>query len=418
MTYLDIYKIFSFQNKLVNIHQNAIDFCKSVQESNYCVKRDNNKRFENQKLKIKNLIEKIYYLFNDTKIIFPKLLRNFTEKNLESEEKTIANTFQWEKNKTHLYKHTLMKAIIEFGTTLDTISVYNFWIQDFPDLKNSKTTQMTEWLDDILEMFNFYFSTLQQISELLTYAKNGLWHPEFFDPTTFNSYQQTLKRNFIDFELSEIIKYSKIQYFIYQHQLIFLLSTPNIGRNNFQIYKIHPLSIDHNLPISPKPTIFLKPEMQYVGISDDKQNYFILDNCNLNSCNNIKRNIICNYIPPLLNINKNPTCETSLLMGSPSNFCNYIINFQNHLTLVPLRSHYGWLYSSSSLQQIKLECPKEPNIMFSLLNNGILQINPECQISNFLLFSKSKNFNNFSTNIVTPSFKILLGTIAPYLSQI
>ena len=56
--------------------------------------------------------------------------------------------------------------------------------------------------------------------------------------------------------------------------------------------------------------------------------------------------------------------------------------------------------------------------MISLLNNGILKINPECQISNSLLFSKLKNFNNFSTNIVTPSFKILLETIVPYLSQI
>ena len=59
-----------------------------------------------------------------------------------------------------------------------------------------------------------------------------------FDTPNFSIHQYSihinkLKENFIDFELSEIIKYLKIQYFIYQHQLILTLSTSNIGKSIF-----------------------------------------------------------------------------------------------------------------------------------------------------------------------------------------
>ena len=56
--------------------------------------------------------------------------------------------------------------------------------------------------------------------------------------------------------------------------------------------------------------------------------------------------------------------------------------------------------------------------MINLLDNGIFQVNRECQISDSLLFSKSKNLNNFSINIITPPSKISLKTIVPYLNQI
>ena len=77
MSYLDIYEILNMQNSLVQIYKNAIDFCRNIQENIYCIKDYSHKRFISQKLRTANLIEKIYYLFNDIKIIVPKFLPNF-----------------------------------------------------------------------------------------------------------------------------------------------------------------------------------------------------------------------------------------------------------------------------------------------------------------------------------------------------
>ena len=45
------------------------------------------------------------------------------------------------------------------------------------------------------------------IFELLIYAKNGIWHPELFNPTTLHSFRQNLNQNFIGLKLWEVIKF-------------------------------------------------------------------------------------------------------------------------------------------------------------------------------------------------------------------
>ena len=121
----------------------------------------------------------------------------------------------------------------------------------------------------------------------MIYAKNGIWHAELFDSIKLNSFKQNPNQNLFGFKLSEIIKYSKIQYFISQHQLNFTLSTPRLEKEETEIIQIYALPIDHNLPINPKPTIFIKSEIQYIGFSHNKKNYFIADHYYLDSCKRI-----------------------------------------------------------------------------------------------------------------------------------
>ena len=83
------------------------------------------------------------------------------------------------------------------------------------------------------------------------------------------------------------MKFSKIQYFIFQHQLIFTLSSTKIEDEELEISKTYALPKNHILVMNPRPTIFLKPDTQYVGISNNKENYYIADNNYLNSCKRI-----------------------------------------------------------------------------------------------------------------------------------
>ena len=329
----------------------------------------------------------------------------------------ITNIFKEAKYYSYLSPHPLNKTLTDLNTTFNIISVYNFWIQDYPEYRNHKISRAKEWLDDILSLFDDYQLYLEKISELLIYAKNGIWHPELFDSIAINSFKQDLNQNLFGFKLTEIIKYSKIQYFIYQHQLIFTLTTPRQEKEETEIFKIYALPIDHNLPINPKPTIFIKSEIQYMGHSHNKNSYFIADHHYLDSCKRIEHKLICNHPLSWLDIHKNPICEIQIFMGKLLNSCEYLINFDSYPLWTPLDSRYGWLYSSPSLQQVKIECPNKPNQIISLLDNGILEINPECQMTNSLLFNKSKNLKKLGTDIIKPQFKISLKSIAPYLLQ-
>ena len=64
----------------------------------------------------------------------------------------------WTKADSHFFPHTLINITNNFSTTLDKISTYNFWIQDYPSYKNSQVSQVAEWLNDILNTFHAYSS--------------------------------------------------------------------------------------------------------------------------------------------------------------------------------------------------------------------------------------------------------------------
>ena len=64
MTYIGIYKILRFQNKLIDICENAIHFCKNIQENAHYIGNYINRRFNSQKLKTGNLNIKIQISYN------------------------------------------------------------------------------------------------------------------------------------------------------------------------------------------------------------------------------------------------------------------------------------------------------------------------------------------------------------------
>ena len=97
ISYLDKYKIFNLQNSLFSIYENAIHFCKTDQKNINCIRNYSNRRFNSQKFKKGNSIEKIQYLCNDIKIIIPKFLSNSIKDDFELEE-DITNISQGAKN--------------------------------------------------------------------------------------------------------------------------------------------------------------------------------------------------------------------------------------------------------------------------------------------------------------------------------
>ena len=48
------------------------------------------------------------------------------------------------------------------NTTFNIRSIHNFWMQDNPEYKNDKRSRATEWLNDILGLFDVYLSSLQK----------------------------------------------------------------------------------------------------------------------------------------------------------------------------------------------------------------------------------------------------------------
>ena len=78
MTYIDIYEILSFQNKLFTIYENVIHFCKNIQKKIQCIGNSINRRFNSQTLETGNLNIKFKFILFQKLIII--LTLNITSK--------------------------------------------------------------------------------------------------------------------------------------------------------------------------------------------------------------------------------------------------------------------------------------------------------------------------------------------------
>ena len=62
MFYIDIKKVYSFQNTLISIFEEAVNFCKIIKGNFYCNKGHNNKKCITLKSEIKNLSPRVFIL--------------------------------------------------------------------------------------------------------------------------------------------------------------------------------------------------------------------------------------------------------------------------------------------------------------------------------------------------------------------
>ena len=89
------------------------------------------------------------------------------------------NIFKDAKYNSYLSSHPLNK-VMTYNTTSNIISIYYFWIQDYPEYKSDKKSRAMEWLNDILGLFDEHLLYLQKIFELLNCKKKWTLIPRIF----------------------------------------------------------------------------------------------------------------------------------------------------------------------------------------------------------------------------------------------
>ena len=92
---------------------------------------------------------------------------------------------------------------------------------------------------------------------------------------------------------------SKIDYFSFGNQLVFILNTPVISEEKFQFFKIHKLPINHNIQINKSINILTESNINYIIPSHDYSKYRIIKDSFFENCISIANTEICNT-PPLL----------------------------------------------------------------------------------------------------------------------
>ena len=399
------------------MYKTAVLNCKN-KNIHFCLEITNNDRFENQKVIVTKLIQEIKFYLQHTINIFPQSTPKSTE-NFEFKQTTLSLKFNCAKKDIFIFPHSIIETTQNCFQKIIDLENHKHWIIKRTNEKpiEINTIHIKRWLDSIHEILDFYILTLQNILTLLIYAENMNWHPEHFPLTAVDLYQQVLQKNFMNYTISLMKHLSKIEYFSFGNQLMFILNTPVISEEKFQFFKIHKLPINHNIQINKSINILIESNINYIILSHDYSKYRIIKDSFFENCISIANTEICNTPPLLQDSKENMICEISLLTEPQPYKCNYQINFDDFPLITPLESYYGWLYATNTVKQVEFQCEDDSTFATTISDKGILQLHPSCRIKNHNFPNQTKPLKYLEPNISKPLFDISLKLIAPFFNQ-
>ncbi|CAK1603957.1 unnamed protein product [Parnassius mnemosyne] len=279
-----------------------------------------------------------------------------------------------------------------------------------------KNNDQLSHISKIYALLNIIESSLATISNFLDNVLNSILFSKRLDfpiPLTVEN-------------IHTLIDISKLTSFYYNQRIIFILRIPLISSLRFTLYKCIPLPTPHN-PSNPNSFALIQATKPYLGITEDRLSYSLLDN--LNDCNIISNDYsICPLISIFSTI-KNPSCETKLLtevtLSLPSQ-CNSKLLY-GQIDVWYKISNNKFIYVQSEKCKLTIKCN---NIIqdFTILGTCILSLNESCigfsktiQLSPSTIKSiKIENKMNLNFNIIEDDCcnKEVLNKSIPYLSPI
>lgn len=158
--------------------------------------------------------------------------------------------------------------------------------------------------------------------------------------------------------------------------IIFDIRLPLIDKNEFQIFKLHPVPVMHNDTV-----VSIKPSTEYLMVSLKRDLYTGLTEAQLRGCREIQPNFECKHHGVMFKSGANQyRCEMNLLLHKQT------LDRECMLTSQPMGDQWiqlnrpnHWMFSMASEKTIDIVCRNEP-YHCALAGQGILELQDHCSI--------------------------------------
>ena len=172
---------------------------------------------------------------------------------------------------------------------IESISKIFTEIVPFIDWFNSKDNldisiyqrDASNWLNSLLERLDTYLFLLDHLANARTHAINGQWDPFLFPDSLLHPLFDTKHTNILlpfSTHISEILPFTKIQYFNYENTLVFSLSVPTPSKEEFTLFKPHSIPTFIKLADNETAAVYIQTQTAYVALSKNNQTYFLSPN--------------------------------------------------------------------------------------------------------------------------------------------
>ena len=164
-----------------------------------------------------------------------------------------------------------------------------------------------------MKYLNLFFYSLTNLQKLLPMPQliYGTLFPLL--PDTFlylNSNKENPRLSTSLFSI--VLPFSKIQYFLFDKYLIFIMTIRIPSTTEFQLFKPHPIPIYLDFNTDVISSVYMKPEIHYLPISLNNQSYFTTNEDFFNACHQNRFQTFC-HPPRILQTKSGCNLDSSTL---------------------------------------------------------------------------------------------------------
>lgn len=322
------------------------------------------------------------------------------DSNYAEEMSTTINTIK--ENEHHL-KRLLMNQTSIIDATLNVFKQDELRIkQNLASLDENLTNIVSRLVNDEkvqhqTELFKVFISLSVQLSVIsaklhrvqsaivaaLSDSHHGKISPMLLSPSQLqaelvqvrNHLPASLRLPVDEDNILQLYKIMSVKGGVTDEHVIFHISIPLSDPETFELLKPHPIPALIN-----DTMLAIRPCSDYLAITAHKDQYFVLNEKQWNSCLTLKAGeFLCSPMQTTLNANAEKcSCELSLLTHNTRIHCN-IIPAMDTMPLAPLEHSNQWLYTMQQSTRISAVCGQQHS-QLNLKGSGLIKINPDCTL--------------------------------------
>jgi len=259
-------------------------------------------------------------------------------------------------------------------------------------------------------VLNKYAYETQNLISIINTALDGKIHTSVFTPQRIIKELLEIKVDLpigntfpldINTEsLNDILRISEKTIFFKDSYLIYVIEIPLISSEEYSIYHPIPLPIPHS-----KQAIFLvDPEIDYLGVSRDNENFIALDNGKWEECITLKPYKVCRGNHHIQHCAGAEVCVVSLLVNNQLNpdHCKFkFVSLKTPIWHQLVQTNLWIYYTQPELGIITCTNPIK-NSKIEIEGVGRITIPPFCKINfrNSILFSNNKASRDMDSDII------------------
>lgn len=216
----------------------------------------------------------------------------------------------------------------------------------------------------------------------------------------------------------ELLGISDITIFIQEENLVFSIAIPLLSNKEFHMYRPIPIPIPH---YDNKTLILIDPEIEYLALSNDNEEFFSLDSKQWEACVKLTTRKICKGNQLFHRRTRSNICEISLLTSQTiPEPCKIKFLMSNTPIWSKLVGTNAWLFFSPP-NFVTIKCT-EPQQIINIEISGIgrLITSPTCEIhtNNFIILPTNKPDRTILDDLIPEGDrKALLSVISEHLQH-